>query len=325
MGKLVRPLAVIVLACLAPSTHALNATIKREVPLLLPGVHLRNTPIQAVVNIESVAYDGLQFWVAARNNPTSTVQRFDAVSNALKGTITYTAPAEPRKVVFDGTYVWVFTLNERKAYKYNASGALQSGFPITLTGDPEGAAFDGNYIWVSTSAGTGTLSRIDVSTRAITNFPVNNNGAVAFDGKDLWIIREGAGTTKVSGTTGAVLFSSPSLGGWGTNSVAFDGQYIWSVNVLVDTVSKIDVTTNQVVATVSAYPGAGSLAFDGALMWVVCRDSNTIVKIDTRTNQIVGTVQLPAGTNPYDIAFDGTHMWVSGMGTGLVHKILAHF
>jgi DNA-binding beta-propeller fold protein YncE len=150
---------------------------------------------------------------------------------------------------------------------------------------------------------------------------------VAFDGKDLWITTPGSGTTKVSGTTGALLMYDPALGGAnGTNGIAFDGQYIWVLSDMSgDTVYKVDVTTNQIVATVLAYPGVHTLAFDGTLIWVVCTNSDMIVKIDTRTNQIVGTIQLPTGSEAYDIAFDGTHMWVTTMASGRIHKFVAHF
>jgi len=322
MRKLYKPIAAAAAACVALSAHALTATIKREVPLLFPGVYLKNTPIPVAPGIESMAYDGLQIWVA--NTVTNTIQRFDAVNGSLKGTINYTGPGAVRKLVFDGTYVWAFTRADTKAYKYSSSGALQSGFPITLPGAVQGAAFDGDFIWAATDAG---LSRINVTNRAVTNFPVTLYGSVAFDGKDVWVTKAWEGTTKVSGTTGQVLFHDPELGGPdGTNGIAFDGQYMWIASPMQgDTVSKVDITTNQVVATVTTYPGVHSFAFDGTLMWVVCTYSDTIAKIDTRTNQIVGTVQLPAGTDAYDIAFDGTHMWVSGQDSGRIFKFLAHY
>lgn len=324
MRKLVRPLAAAVVACVALSAHALTATIKREVPLLFPGVYLKNTPIPVAAGAESIAYDGLQVWVA--NRLAGTVQRFDAVNNTLKGTITLSGG--PRKLVFDGTYVWVFTMNDGKAWKYSASGALQGGFPITIPGYYDGgAAFDGDFIWVPTTQNSQEyLTQINVTTRVVTNFPVPMGlHSVAFDGKDVWV-SGGDGTSKVSGTSGQVLFSDPALAGPdGTNGLAFDGQYMWIASIMaLDTVTKVDVTTNQVVATVTTYPGVHTLAFDGTLLWVLCTTSDTIAKIDTRTNLIVGTVQMPTGTMAYDIAFDGTHMWASGQN-GLIYKFLAHY
>lgn len=320
----VRPLVAAAIACVAVTAQALGATVKREVPLLFPGVYLKNTPIQAypgLTDFDSIAFDGLQIWVASRG--VGLVKRYDAVSNTLKGTISVPGA---RKLVFDGTTVWVFT-RTGKGYQYGLDG-VRTGQTITFPGAPavSGAAFDGDSVWVSTD--DGNLYRLDVATRALRAFPIGSTGgSVAFEGKDLWVNFILGGLTKVSGATGQVLWHDPAIGGaTSTNGVAFDGQYIWAISGMeADKIWKIDPATNQVVATVSGYPGVHAIAFDGTRMWVVCTYADAIIKIDTRTSQIVGTIQLPAESWLYDLAFDGTHMWVAAEGRGLIYKFLARY
>ena len=61
--------------------------------------------------------------------------------------------------------------------------------------------------------------------------------------------------------------------------VAFDGAFIWVVNEFSFNVSKINVTTNAVVATVGVGSAPTGVAFDGTDMWVANFNSNNVSKI----------------------------------------------
>ena len=57
--------------------------------------------------------------------------------------------------------------------------------------------------------------------------------------------------------------------------------------------------------------------------------ADDVVKVDVRTNLVVGVVQMPAGSFPHDITFDGKFMWVTAAdpadpNKGKVFKYLAH-
>jgi YVTN family beta-propeller protein len=53
------------------------------------------------------------------------------------------------------------------------------------------------------------------------------------------------------------------------SDVVFDGAFLWVTIGNANTVRKIDINTNSVVATVGAGRNPRSLAFDGAYVWVV--------------------------------------------------------
>jgi hypothetical protein len=319
-------IAITVVAMLAASpAHAITATIKRENPLLVQTAYLKGTPVLTPINARGMTFDGLNVWVAFGD--AGQVLRWDDASNKLMGTLTYsgTPTPFPNQLVFDGTYVWVFMMNGNKVYKYASNGALQANFPISLNGSATwGAAFDGDFIWVSTDYAGGALERINVSTRAITAFNVGFQGAVGFDGRDLWVAVTGGGTAKVDGQTGAVIVRDASPGPSSVGGVTFDGQSVWITSNDEDVVRKWDPTTNTVLATVTTYDGPRNTAFDGTYLWVVCKYASTIVKIDVRTDQIADTILLPAGSKPYNISFDGNYMWVSD-DNGKMYKYLVRF
>lgn len=67
-------------------------------------------------------------------------------------------------------------------------------------------------------------------------------------------------------------------------TAAFDGAFMWVTNSGSNTLSKIDVATNQVVGTVGAGPEPRGLAFDSAFLWVTSSMSATVRKIPAFAN-----------------------------------------
>jgi YVTN family beta-propeller protein len=68
--------------------------------------------------------------------------------------------------------------------------------------------------------------------------------------------------------------------------VAFDGTNIWVANYGGTTVSKINVSTNTVTATVSVGASPIGVAFDGTNIWVANYSSNNVSKINAKTNGV---------------------------------------
>jgi len=101
--------------------------------------------------------------------------------------------------------------------------------------------------------------------------------------------------------------------------MAFDGTHVWVANWLSDNVSKIDITTTQVVATVAVGTDPRGITFDGTHIWVTSWLSNNVSKIDIVTNTVVATVAV--GSLPTGAAFDGTHIWVANYSDDNVSKI----
>lgn len=97
-------------------------------------------------------------------------------------------------------------------------------------------------------------------------------------------------------------------------ALAFDGKYLWVAVAGLDSVSKIDVATDTVVAVLPVGTFPFGLAFDGASIWVANIGSHDVSKIDIRTNAVVATVSV--GTRPSALAFDGSDIWVANNEKG---------
>ncbi len=142
--------------------------------------------------------------------------------------------------------------------------------------------------------------------------------------------------------------------------LAFDGADVWVVNYVDETVSRVDTTTNQVVATlpVGEMPGSsGGVVFDGESVWVannadwnlsrirVADNTQRVVRVadgyphgvvaaagSIWTSTIDRVVQIDpsseaivgyvdlTGRRPENLAFDGSHLWV-GLNNDRVVKI----
>jgi YVTN family beta-propeller protein len=106
--------------------------------------------------------------------------------------------------------------------------------------------------------------------------------------------------------------------GAGPLGVASDGTNIWVANGGSGTVSKINPTTNTVIATVTDVDGARRVVFDGTNIWVT-DGADSVSKIDPTTNTVTATIAV--GAYPEHVAFDGTNIWVTSSRPSMVSKI----
>jgi YVTN family beta-propeller protein len=94
--------------------------------------------------------------------------------------------------------------------------------------------------------------------------------------------------------------------------MAFDGRHVWVANNGHDNLSKINISTNVVVAKVPVGSQPYGLVFDGTHIWVSNSGDNNVSKIDVATNTVIATIGV--GTAPRGLAFDGAHIWVANYG-----------
>ncbi len=126
-----------------------------------------------------------------------------------------------------------------------------------------------------------------------------------------------ASTASAATIWGPVLITNISTPGpW--NGV-FDGTFLWVSNDTAASVSKIEIATNAVVATVAVGGRPTSLVYDGTSVWVTNWSGGTVSKINATTNAVTAT--LATGSNPYGVAFDGTNVWVANQGSNSLSKI----
>jgi hypothetical protein len=175
-------------------------------------------------------------------------------------------------------------------------------------------AFDGANVWVST---IGAVQKFRVSDGAHLGTVMIPGGfygtSVAFDGTHIWATGQ---TTlhKVRASDLTILASYPMPSLYG---VAYDGSHVWVTNPNESTVTKVLPSNGTVVGTFLTGTGPGAnpiaLASDGVNMWVGNYGQNTVTKL-APNGSVIGNSPVAAG--PRGMAFDGSHMWVSGNNSG---------
>lgn len=100
-------------------------------------------------------------------------------------------------------------------------------------------------------------------------------------------------------------------------------KVVWTVNPDNNSVSRIDMETNQLLEEVQAgiHPRTLALHESGAV-WVANEDEATVSIVST-TGQVVQKIDLPRASRPYGICFDPQYdyCYVSLQGTGELVKI----
>lgn len=100
---------------------------------------------------------------------------------------------------------------------------------------------------------------------------------------------------------------------------------IWVANGPSRTVTRIDPTTNAVLAVIPVSDPASVLAAGAGAIWLTSLPGDTVTRIDPTTNAATGSVSLaPSGLGPIGITVDDGYVWVAnhdGNPTGSVAKI----
>ena len=103
-----------------------------------------------------------------------------------------------------------------------------------------------------------------------------------------------------------------------TNVVAGAGS-VWVPTDAEGVISRIDPTTNEVIASVEVVPGTFFLAFGEGALWAVASGENLLQRVDPETNAVTGSVKL--GEQPGFLTAGEGFVWVQEQGDGTVAKI----
>jgi YVTN family beta-propeller protein len=276
-------------------------------------------PVGGVGPCGSVAAFG-RIWVA--NYATSVIVRVDPKRNRLKGRPVRVGSL-PCGINAGAGAIWI------DGYGTNSIERLD---PKTLKvkhirvgGAPFDVAFGEGSVW-SSNYSDGTVSRIDART-----------------GKVVATIETGGKPTGLSVTPGAVWVGSqegfPAGPGdiyridTATNAVstvhvghptpgwfAATSTDLWISNQSDNTVSRLDLATQKVVATipVGANPVDGGVAPDGSI-WIPMKNGGTIWRIDPATNTV--TAKLKVGRQPFVASPGFGDMWVGSFGGTDIRRI----
>jgi molecular chaperone DnaK len=102
----------------------------------------------------------------------------------------------------------------------------------------------------------------------------------------------------------------------GANALTVLGDAAWITQPGTGDVAKIDLASNEVVATYAVGAGASAIATDGEALWVANSGEGTVARFDPVTNMV--THRLEVGAAPVDIQIDGDRIWVLQSAGSLV-------
>ena len=95
--------------------------------------------------------------------------------------------------------------------------------------------------------------------------------------------------------------------------VAFDGESIWVVNQVGNSVTKLRASDGTVLGTFSVGSQPEFVAFDGANVWVANTGGATVTKLSASDGSNLGTFAV--GNGPGAVVFDGANIWVGNFSS----------
>jgi hypothetical protein len=157
---------------------------------------------------------------------------------------------------------------------------------FNLGNKPIGIAFDGTNIWTANSGANSPPGSVSIITpQAATPYPVSTV------------------------TTG---FSEPA-------GILYDGAHIWVTDFIAGTLLKLDASGN-IVQTVTVGAAPSYPVFDGANIWVPNLNSNSITVVQASTGNVVATIAADASNllnAPSAASFDGERILVANLGSSV--------
>jgi streptogramin lyase len=234
-------------------------------------------PLQLGVGISGVVFGEGSVWVS--DPPTGEVLRIDPRSEAVIDRIA--VGGKPGPLAFGQGRVWVADDTGSGVSVINARGGRVIRRGLVTHAAPLRLAVGSGGLWVS-SASTGTLRRIDLST-----------------------IRPG----------------SSILVGRGPAGVAVADGLVWVANSRAATVSTVDATTQIVVGEQIGVGGRpGGVAAGTSAVWVASAAEDAVTRIDLDSGRPQGA-PIEVGPEPGAVAVGESAVWVGNNGDGTVTRI----
>ncbi len=265
--------------------------------------------------------DGVSIWTSTSS---STVIQLQASTGALVGT--WTGAAHTQGVLAAEGKVYV-TGNSSPGSLFVIDPTQVPG-PVTvaaqnLGASPNAIAFDGTHIWTANAGAHLAASTVSIVTpQATVPYPVTNVASgfmelagILYDGAHIWVTDELAGTLLQLDASGAVL-QTVTVGAV-PRFPAFDGTNIWVPNYGDDSVTVVQASTGNVVATIAAdannqLSGPIAASFDGERVLVANESNNSVTVFKAADLSLIANASTGPSFRPTgSVCSDGINFWVT--------------
>ncbi len=197
----------------------------------------------------------------------------------------------------------------------------KTGSPIVVGAEPCGSlvvAFES--VWVPL-CGDGTIARVDAKTSKIT--ATLKTKLASPDGR----IATGVGSIWAITDRKSVLSRiDPSTNvvvaeiyiAGGAYAVVFGDDALWITSETGDLLTRVNPHNNEVVDTIKVGAKPGRMAVGEGGVWTLNRGDSTVTRVDPATNKVVATIALGEGAAGGDIAAGLGSVWVSAAGAPII-------
>jgi hypothetical protein len=265
------------------------------------------------------AADGDAIWASAFAG--DQVVQVQASTGAVLGT--WTGATSAAAVLVAAGKVFVLGVGS-KLYVIDATqppGAVTVA-TTDLGNGAYGIAFDGTNIWTANVGFPGSVSIITPQspytvTTITTGF--TNPIGILYDGANIWVTDETAGKLFKLDPTGTIV-QTVTVGSFPEHP-AFEGTNIWVPNQTSNSISVVQASTGNVVATISADGGnqlnaPTGASFDGERILVTNYSGDSVTVFKAADLSFIANVATGDFTSPSGVCSDGINFWVTLDGAG---------
>jgi DNA-binding beta-propeller fold protein YncE len=157
---------------------------------------------------------------------------------------------------------------------------------------------------------------VTVAASTLGNHPIG----IAFDGTNLWTANFTGGSVSMITPQSPYTVTTISTGFIAPYGIVYDGAHIWVTDTNAGTLLKLN-PAGGVIQTVPVGSHPEIPAFDGANIWVPNTASNSITVVQASTGNVVATISNDASNllnGPFAASFDGERIMVTNNAGGSV-------
>jgi YVTN family beta-propeller protein len=198
-------------------------------------------------------------------------------------------------------------------------------FPIE--GTPDWQVLTDDAVWV-TNGPKNTVHRLDPKTNkvlaAVTVGTRPCSGLAAGFGT-IWVPNcgdrsgEGKSVSRIDMKTNEVVATLPVGPAQSEGGVAIGAGSFWMVSDQKGLLSRIDPSTNKVIAEIAVPEKSAAVNFGEDAAWVTTPSANTLTRVDPKTNQVTATIAV--GPAPRFLTVGAGSIWTLNQGDGSISRV----
>lgn len=208
-------------------------------------------------------------------------------------------------------------------------GAITPVGVFPVPGNPDWQVVTPEAVWV-TSGRRSLVGRLDPKTNTVAALIDTAqrpcSGLVAAFGT-LWVPicgdpekPETKALQRIDLATNAIVATLPVGPALSEGGITANADSVWMLSDMRGTLSRIDPSTNRVVADIQVPSGSSVVVLgEDQAIWVVSTEHSVLVRVDPATNLI--TDRVPVGPNPRFTTVGGGSIWTLNQGDGTVSRV----